>query len=914
MFTDFLWRVRAILGRQRIEEELDEELRYHFDRQVEAGQRAGLDRGEAIRQARLQFGGLDQVKEEYRDALGVRWLDDLRRDLRIAGRSLAATPLATAVAVLSLALVIGANTAIFSILNGLLLRSLPVRDPARLVHVTDSVLRDSGETRVRAWSYPAWKQFRQRPQLFDKATAWSFTRFDLASGGETQLVEGMWADGSFFEALGVPVVLGRPFSTRDDQVGGGPDGPVAVVSYGYWQRQLGGDPDAIGRPIRLNGVLFSIVGVTPPDFFGLEVGRSFDVIVPLGTEALIRGRDSVLDSASTNFLSILARLKPEQTLDQAIAALRGSQDGIREATVGAWGKEVTDGYLTSPFTLVPAARGFSYLRSSYERPLIMIAAIVGLVLVIGCVNVANLSFARAIARRHELSVRLALGASRSRLVRQLLAESLALAASGAALGVWIAAYGGPFLVQQLSTPTTRVFLDVSIDTRVLAFTAAITALAAVLFGTAPAFRGTRVQPAGALKEQGRSPGDHGQGGLMGSLVAVQVALSLVLIVTAGLFIGSFRSLVNRDLGLQPAPVLVIAVDLERSNVDASQRVALYERVREAILAVPAVGDVAISYLTPVGGGGFTPPIELADRLRPGEAVRRQRVAATGDVFANLVSPGWFRTFGTPLVAGRDFADSDRGGSPRVAIVNEAFARRYAADGNAIGRLITVFPDTPRALTAEIVGVAADAIYTSPHESAPPTWYLPLAQFDVAGFPFAPMRLSVRARTGAPERLKDSIAAAVADVDPRLALTFRPLEDQIHASLTRERLMAQLAGFLGVLALLLAGLGLYGITAYAISRQRSEIAIRMALGAAPAQIVARVVGRLSLLVGLGIVAGTALSLWASQFVGGLIYGLTAREPLILLGATALLCVLAAVAAWFPARNAIHMDPVAVLRQG
>jgi putative ABC transport system permease protein len=540
--------------------------------------------------------------------------------------------------------------------------------------------------------------------------------------------------------------------------------------------------------------------------------------------------------------------------------------------------------------------------------------IVALVLLIGCLNVTNLLLARAIGRRHELSVRLALGASRSRLARQLFTESLALSGAGAALGVFIAAYSSRFLVRQLSTPTNLVVLDVSINGPVLAFTVGVTAVTSLLFGTAPAFRAARAAPMDALKEQGRASIEQGRGGLMGWLVVVQVALSVVLVVAAGLFVGSFTSLANRQLGLQPDQVLVVTVDPQRAKVDPTQRVPLYERAREAVLGLPNVADAAISHLTPVGGGGFTPAVEISGIALPGTQRPSQLIPADGDVFGNIVSPRWYGTFGTPLIAGRDFAETDRRGAPRVAIVNETFARRFLGGGSPLGRTIIVYPNTPRALSAQIVGVAADAVYSSPRQPVPPTWYLPIAQFDVPGFPFASARLSVRARTGSPELLTKSVASAVAAVNPQLALTFRPLAGQIHASLTRERLMAQLAGFLGVLALLLAGLGLYGVTAYAVSRRRSEIAIRMALGASPRGVIALVLVRVSLLVGVGIVAGTGISIWAAKFVGGLIYGLPPREPMTLVGAAVLLCVTGALAGWFPARHAARTDPVAALRQG
>jgi putative ABC transport system permease protein len=521
-------------------------------------------------------------------------------------------------------------------------------------------------------------------------------------------------------------------------------------------------------------------------------------------------------------------------------------------------------------------------------------------------NVANLLLARGIARRHELSVQVALGASRWRLARQLFAESAALAGAGAALGVFIAAYGSAFLVRQLSTPTNVVFLDVSMDVRVLAFLAIVTVTTALLFGTVPAFRATRVRPIEALKEQGRAFAERVRGGLMDWVVVVQVAVSVVLLVAGGLFIRSFNSLTSRQLGLQPDQVLVVTIDPERAGVDPVDRVALYERARDSVVQLPDVADAAVSHLTPVGGGGFTPPVAIA------KPAGLTRVDANGDVFGNLISPRWFGTFGTRLVAGRDFTGADRPGAPRVAIVNETFVRRFFGGDHPLGRVITVYPNTPRALSMEIVGVAADAIYSSPRDPVPPTWYTPIAQFDVPGFPFASARLSVRARVDSPMLLTKSVAMAIATVNPDLALTFRPLAGQIHGSVARERLMAQLAGFFGALALLLAALGLYGVTAHAISRRRAEIGIRLALGAAPATVIRLVLARVSLVVGIGIAVGAGLSVWMSRFVGGLIYDLAPRDPATLVGAALILFATGAVAGWLPARRAARIDPIAVLR--
>jgi predicted permease len=902
--TDLIHRLRALVARRTVEREIDEELQFHIERQAEVYQRAGIDRVEAVRRARVDFGGLEQIKEEYRDALGVRLLDELRWDVRLATRALFATPIVTSVAILSLALVIGANTGIYSILNGLILRNLPVHEPLRLVHVTDSIVTE-GTTRVRAWSYPAWDQIRQRTHLFEAATAWSFVRFNLASGGESRPIDGMWADGSFFDALGVRAIIGRTFGAQDDQSDGGPNGPVAVISYGYWQREFGGAAAAIGRTIRLTGVPFTIIGVTPPEFFGLEVGRTFDVIVPVRTEALIRGRESVLDSAATNFLSIVARLRHDQSSESAAAALRHVQAEVRAATVAQWEKDTVDRYLTSPFTVVPAATGYSSLRQRYEAPLITIAIIVGLVLLVGCVNVANLLLARAIGRRHELSVRVALGATRWRISRQLLTESVILSAAGAALGLVIAAFIGPFLVRQLSTPTNLVFLDVSIEWRVLGFTFVVAAATSLLFGTAPAWRASHVPPIEAVKEQGRLVTESTQHGVMGWLVVVQVALSVLLVVAAGLFIRSFVSVTNRPLGFEPDRLLVVVMDAQRTTVTPFARRALYDRAREAVRGLPGVAEAAVSFLSPLGGGGFTPAVQIEEGSGAAQPTDRE-------VFGNLVTASWFRTYGTPVKIGRSFSEEDRHGAPRVVIVNETFARELLS-GDPIGRVITIYANTPRALSARVVGVSTDAIHSSPRERVPPTWYLPIAQFDVLEFPFPTARLSVQTSTEAPEALTRTIAAAIADVDPQLALTIRPLGSQLRGSMTQDRLMAQLAGFLGALALVLAMLGLYGVTSYAITQRRTEIAIRLALGAAATRVTIQILTRVALLVGIGVGAGTAFSFWASRFLDGLIYDLAPRDPATFAGAVLLLCGLAAVAAWLPVRRAARMDPVAILRE-
>jgi predicted permease len=814
-------------------------------------------------------------------------------DFRDAFRSLVSTPVVSTVAILSLALGIGANTAIFSILDSLILRTLPVKEPQ------DLVLIDRG-----SWTNPIWEAIRERQDPFDGAMAWSTTRFNLAQGGQTELVDGIWASGRFFDVLGVPAILGRTFAPEDDRRGGGPDGPVAVISYTFWQRRFGGSADAIGKPLSVERVTYTIAGVTPPEFFGTEVGRTFDVAIPIGTEPLVRGKESSLDRRSNWWLSIMLRLKPGQDIAAATAALRGLQPQIRESTMPQdWPEPYKKTYLQDGFTLVPAATGSSGLRRRYQQPLTAIMVVVALVLLIACANIANLLLARANARRHELSVRVALGASRLRIARQLLAESLVLSGMGAVVGLLFARWGSGLLVRQLSTTTNSVFLDLALDWRILGFTAVVAVATAILFGVAPALRASRVQPNEALKEQGR--GVVGERfGLGNLLVVVQVALSVILVVAAGLFVRTFSSLARVNLGFDDKPVLVANVSAQRLQLDLKQRPELFERLRQSAAAVPGVTTAAVSAVTPVSGSTWNNVIEI-----PGAPAAPDRERMTN---INLVSPSWFQTMGTRVIAGRDFTDRDVGGSAPVAIVNEAFARKYFAGRNPLGRRVLQPGSPTRApIDREIVGYVEDAVYRALREPVPPTMYLALTQHLE---PPSSMAISVRAAGGSPALLTKSLAAALTGANKDIAITFRLLSEQVNASLIQERMVAILSGFFGVLALLLAGLGLYGVTSYAVSRRRTEIGIRMALGAAPGGVVRLVLRRVAVLVAVGVVVGAGISMWASRFVTTLLYGLQPRDPGTLIVAALVLSFIGAMAGWIPARRAARIDPARVLREG
>lgn len=821
-------------------------------------------------------------------------------DVTSALRTLRASPLVTGVAILSLALGIGANTAMFTIVDRLVLRALPVGEPERLVVLGDK----DGQSYA---TNPIWEQVRDRSAtLFDGAFAWSATRFNRAQSGEVDQIDGIWASGRIFEVLRVPAVLGRTFGVVDDRRGGGPDGAVAVISYDYWQRQYGGDAMVLGTAIVLNQTTFTIVGVTAPGFFGPEVGRTFDVIVPLGAEPLVRREESALDQRSWWWLTIMARLKQGQSMAAATTGLQAIQPQVRESTLPTnWAATDLVHYLEDKFQLREAASGISYLRTRYQRPLITIQVVVGLVLLIACGNIANLLLARTTARRHELSVRQALGASRWRLARQLFSESLLLAVAGAALGSIVAIFGGRLLVSELSTQSSRVFLDLGVDWRMLAFTTAIAMATALLFGVLPALRATRVQPIDAMKEQGRGNSSTARQLTLGQwLVVAQVALSLVLVVAAGLFVRTFSTLADLNLGFDQDRVVVAEVRSQRTGVDSTQRMALYDRLVSAAAAVPGVLNASASVVTPVGGSSWNNRASVRGGLPLGPR--------DSSAYMNLLTPGWFATYGTTFVAGRDFHAGDVRGAPLVAIVNQTFVKKFIGSSNPIGRTLHTTEgrfDTP--IDVEIVGVVRDAVYLRLRDTIPATMYFPLAQQPSIG---SDVSVSVRVGTGYPGALMKSLSAAINGAQANLSTSFRTLASQVHDALQQERLVAVLSAFFGGLALLLAALGLYGVTMYSVNMRRAELGIRMALGSPPTGVMGLVLRRVAWQVGVGIVAGTLIAWWLSRTIAALLYGLAPTDPLTMGGAALVLAVVGMAAGLGPARKAARLDPLAALREG
>ena len=599
-------------------------------------------------------------------------------------------------------------------------------------------------------------------------------------------------------------------------------------------------------------------------------------------------------------MQIIARLKPDQTIDDATTALHGVQPQLRAATLdpGLAPREA-EGYLRLPMALEPARTGVSDMRQNYQRALTVVMAVVGMVLLIACTNLASLLLARADGRRHEMGLRMALGASRARLIRQMLIESLLVATAGALLALGFAAWGSRLLLHQItSTPA----LDVGVDWRVLGFTVAVAVVAVIVFGLAPASRATGVGAREALVTTARAFTNRGW--LGGALVAVQVALSLMLIVGAGLFVRTFASLTAQPLGFDARSLLFVGIDAARSATPPGARLEMISRIRDSVSSLPGVANASLSMMTPLAGG-----VDWLMANPPGLSLPESSRAS----YINAVGPEWFQTYGMRVQSGRGLtADDARTSRPQVVVVNDTFERRFFPGRSALGQTVRrAREDGPDgAPRFEIVGVVTDAVYEFLKDGPPPTIYLPLTTQTAGPGP----SLTVRAAAGDPTALGPAIVRTIEAIDPRLSLTLRPIADRVDSSVSRERLLAMLGGFFGGLALLLAALGLYGVVSYNVSRRRREIAIRLALGAAASGAVAFAVRRVAVVVAIGLAAGTLASAWASRFVEALLYRLEPRDPATLAGAMAILVTVAGLASWLPARRASQMDPAVVLREG
>ena len=828
-------------------------------------------------------------------------LQSILQDLRFGARQLLINPGFTLVAAFSLALGAGANTAIFQLLNALRLRSLPVERPEELVEVRlpPNSSRSGRFTGGRSnLTNPLWEQIRDHQQVFSGVFAWCSSRFNLSTGGEARYAEGLWVSGDFFRTLRVAPLLGRVFTAAEDRRGCG--SPGIVISHAFWKSEFGGDPNVLGRKLTLDGSPFAVIGVTTPGFFGVEVGRSFDVAVLICSEPSLVGEDTALDLRWHWWLAVMGRIKPGTSLEQVNAHLTTISPGLFEATLPQiYQPEMAKTYLASRLVADPSGTGVSSLRARYESPLWMLMATAGLVLMIACANLANLMLAKATVREREFAVRLALGASRARLVRQLLAESLMLATLGTALGAALAQALSRFLVSFLGTTRQTLFLDLQVDWRVLAFTAAVTGVTCILFGLAPALRAMRTEPGVVMKAGSRGlTTSRERFGVRRVLVVTQVALCMVLLVGALLFVRSLRNLLAVEAGFRQEGLLVVGLTLPQADYPLERRHAAQQDLLERLRSIPGLESAAQAGIIPVSGGGWNNSVRVDE---PNSEFRES--------YFNSVGAEYFRTMGTKILAGRDFDRRDTPTTPLVAVVNETFSQRFFKGENPVGRRFRVEARRGETeLAYEIVGLVQDSKYYNLREDFRPTAFLAAIQDPQ---PDTSVAYVLHARTPLGSVIS-SVKQVITAANPSIGIEFRPFKAQVQESMLRERLMATLTSFFGFLAVLIAVIGLYGVISYMVARRRNEIGIRMALGAGRADILRMVLREAGVLLAAGLALGTGVTLAATKAVSSILYGLKPHDPTTIAIAITGLGVVALAASYLPARRAAALAPMLALR--
>lgn len=825
-------------------------------------------------------------------------------DLIYGLRVLRKNPAFTAVAVMSLALGIGANTAIFQLLNAVRLKNLPLRNPQELAQVrlraSDVPLTrgNKGAMRYAPVTNPLWEQIRDRQEAFSGVAAFGFAGFNLAQGGEVRPARGLWVSGDFFNVVGVQPYLGRLFNAADDTRGC--SAPGVVISHGFWQSEFGGVPDVVGRKVNLSDHQLQVIGVTPPGFFGLEVGKSFDVAVPICADAVFAGANHRLDSGTNWWLMVNGRLKPGWTMAQANAQIASISESVFQKTLPSnYPTESVNNYLNSRLEVLDGSSGYSTLRQNYERPLWLLLAIAGLVLLVTCANLANLLLARASTREREIAVRQAVGASRTRIVRQLLVEALLLAVIGTTVGALLAQALSKFLIAAIGTSNNLVFLDVTPDFRVLGFAAGVAALTCVFFGLAPALRATRFNPGAVMKAAGRGlTAGRERISLRRGLIVAQVALSLVLVAGALIFTRNFNNLLNLDAGFNQENLLSTRIGFNRLKLEPLRRLAFRGELLERIKNVPGVDDVSEMDSLPLTGGNRGNDVWLEGHDP------NQRISCS----FNRVGVDYMKTLQIPLVAGRNFGTNDTVNAPKAAIINQTLARMLKEE-NPVGKrlIVEATPGEPET-QYEIVGVARDSKFEDLREAELPVVYLSSSQETE---PPAGVRFLVRSNLP-PTQLTNELRHSLMQMQPGIDVSFQEFRSIVRESLLRERLMATLSGFFGVLALLLASIGIYGLLSYAVASRTHEIGIRMALGAESRNVIALILKEALVLVLIGVVVGIPIVLYVSRFARSLLFELSPTDPLPLALAGMVLLVVALLAGYLPARRATKVDPLVALR--
>ena len=914
LFRKFATGLRSLFRKNQVDRELDEELGAYLEMEAAEKMRQGVSRKDALREVRLERGSLEISKEIVRSGGWAFFVETCWHDVLFGLRMLAKSPGFTATAVLTLVLGIGANTSIFSLLNAVMLQSIPVRHPEQLVVLRWSVHELPEESNIGtsssgdclwvpgvhqscSFSYPMYKAILAHTNVFSSVLAMAGAgQMDLSGNGPASLVGGELVSGNYFDTLGVSSALGRALAPSDDQ----PDAtPVIVLSYPYWQRAFGSAPDAVGKTIRLNGAPFTIVGVIDPRFTRLTPGKSHDIWVPLSQAASLEPRWNdqrrTIDGATNWWLAIVGRLKPGGTMAQAQAAtnlvfrnemLHGAKPLL---------KEIDEPQLA----LLPAQKGLVGFRQFYDKPIYILTVAVGIVLLIACANIAALLLARATAREKEMAVRMALGAGRARIIRQLLTESLLLSSAGAALGIVLADWSAQALAAFISKNAySTLFIDTRPDARILAFTLGIALLTGILFGIAPAFRGSRINVGPALKESAASsdatkvPGRRF--GLGSALIVAQVALSVVVLTGAGLLVRTLANLRNIDPGFDTHNVLLFGINPKLAGYNNDRIQTLYSELQTRLASIPGVISASYSSDTLLSAGQWTSRVHIEGQP--------EKTTVETDMLA--VGPSFFETMRLPLLSGRTFAASDLRSTQAVAIVNQTFARRFLEGRNPIGLHLGGTTPSGNKVEREIVGVVADAKYDDLRKPLEPTAYIPLQE----GEAYFALRTSTK-----PEALIPEVRRIVGALDDNLPLfDMRTQTQTIDRLLFNERLVAQLSSLFGGLALILACVGLYGLLSYEVARRTREIGIRTALGAQRREIFRLVLFQGLILAMVGALVGIGAAIGVTRYLGSLLYGIRATDPATFVIIAFLLIAVALLACYIPSRRATRVDPLVALR--
>jgi predicted permease len=912
-----LWR--NLLRRNHVERELDNELSAVLELMVDEKVRSGLSVRDARNAARRELGGLESLKDQVRAVRTGVTMDHLLQDLRCGLRILRKNPTFAFVAVFTLALGTGANVAIFHLVNALLLRPLPVERSQELVSIG---IDQHGKGRIgrkdvgrSVFSEPLWQEIRAQQQAFSNVFAWGSGRWDLSTEGEVVWADGFYVSGSFFGALGVPARLGRLITELDDQKGCG--SPGAVLSHGFWQARWGSSLDVVGRTIMIDRRPFEIVGVAQRGFQGVEVGRSFDVALPLCAEPMLRGRDAGTGRRDVWWLDIMGRLKPGWTIERAGSHLAAISRPVLESTVSptypaSWARD----YTAFTFTATSGRTGVSMLPPVAYAVLWMLFGSTGLVLLLTCANLANLMLARSTARGREIAVRLAIGATRRRLIAQLVTESALIVALGALAGALLGGWIGRTLVTFLNQGSlpVRIVVNVATDWRVFTLTIVVASFVCLVFGLGPAFKATRRHPVTAMQPGDRSTSDgHDAVSLRRGLVVVQIAFSIVLVVGAFLFVRTLAKLNAVDLGFDPA-VIVASVDLRRTAVPPTARLQAFQEIVTRMQTVSGVRHASETVIVPLSGADWNGQIVTGGTVRD------------GDVHFNAVGVDYFRVMETSVLKGRAFVAQDRAGAPRAAVVNETFARRYLPNSDPIGQTFEIDGARGPSRTYHVVGLVKDTKFLQVGQertaaasrfsaNQASSMFLPIAYLaasqEMVPTP-ADLRIVVRSDLPA-ARITPALTRAINDAVPGAGVSYDAVARYIDTLLLPQRLVAGLSGLFGFLAVLIASIGLYGIMSYLVTRRRVEIGVRMSLGAEPGAVVRMILLESGVLLALGLVVGVTLATIALQPAASLLYGLTPLDPASFALGTGLLGCVALLAAWFPARAASRVAPIVALRE-